>query len=170
MKQLLGLATLFAVARAYHESPPPWSPTYTVSGYLTIPFAEINEKFDAYYDEESGSSRIDYYDGMDKTYQLSKNGDFGKMLKIVPMTDETVFNQINCFESLGSQSEPVEVINYIFIYLPEKSIGIRDSSLLTLHFQIVYNKGHLISNCLFGVIKFFQKNERKQVELRYHSS
>jgi len=109
MKQLLGLATLFAVARAYHESPPPWSPTYTVSGYLTIPFAEINEKFDAYYDEESGSSRIDYYDGMDKTYQLSKNGDFGKMLKIVPMTDETVFNQINCFESLGSQSEPVEV-------------------------------------------------------------
>ena len=157
MKQLLGLATLFAVARAYHESPPPWSPTYTVSGYLTIPFAEINEKFDAYYDEESGSSRIDYYDGMDKTYQLSKNGDFGKMLKIVPMTDETVFNQINCFESLGSQSEPVEVINYIFIYVPEKSIGIRDSSLLTLHFQIVYNKGHLISNCLFGVIKFFQK-------------
>ena len=162
MKQLLGLATLFAVARAYHESPPPWSPTYTVSGYLTIPFAEINEKFDAYYDEESGSSRIDYYDGMDKTYQLSKNGDFGKMLKIVPMTDETVFNQINCFESLGSQSEPVEVINYIFIYVPEKSIGIRDSSLLTLHFQIVYNKGHLISNCLFGVIKFFQKtNENK---------
>ena len=162
MKQLLGLATLFAVARAYHESPPPWSPTYTVSGYLTIPFAEINEKFDAYYDEESGSSRIDYYDGMDKTYQLSKNGDFGKMLKIVPMTDETVFNQINCFESLGSQSEPVEVINYIFIYVPEKSIGIRDSSLLILHFQIVYNKGHLITNCLFGVIKFFQKtNENK---------
>ena len=117
MKQLLGLATLFAVARAYHESPPPWSPTYTVSGYLTIPFAEINEKFDAYYDEESGSSRIDYYDGMDKTYQLSKNGDFGKMLKIVPMTDETVFNQINCFESLGSQSEPVEVINYLCTYL-----------------------------------------------------
>ena len=162
MKQLLGLATLFAVARAYHESPPPWSPTYTVSGYLTIPFAEINEKFDAYYDEESGSSRIDYYDGMDKTYQLSKNGDFGKMLKIVPMTDETVFNQINCFESLGSQSEPVEVINYIFMYVPEISIGIRVSSLLTLHFQIVYIKGHLISNCLFGVIKFFQKtNENK---------
>ena len=117
MKQILGLATLFAVARAYHKSPPPWSPTYTVSGYLTIPFAEINEKFDAYYDEESGNSRIDYYDGMDKTYQLSKNGDFGKMLKIVPMTDETVFNQINCFESLGSQSEPVEVINYLYTYL-----------------------------------------------------
>ena len=153
MKQLLGLATLFAVARAYHESPPPWSPTYTVSGYLTIPFAEINEKFDAYYDEESGSSRIDYYDGMDKTYQLSKNGDFGKMLKIVPMTDETVFNQINCFESLGSQSEPVEVINCLYTYLK--------SSMLTLHFQIVYIKGQLISKCLFGVFKFFQKMNEK---------
>ena len=58
-----------------------------LSGFLTIPFAEINEKFEAYYDEESGNSRIDYYDGMDKTYQLSNNGEFGKMLKIVPMTD-----------------------------------------------------------------------------------
>ena len=31
-------------------------------------------------------------------------------------------------------------------------------------------KGQLISKCLFGVFNFFQKNERKQVELRYHYS
>jgi len=109
MKFLLILAILVNAVWTFQEAPPPWSPTYTVSGYLTIPFAEINEKFDAYYDEQSGNSRIDYYDGMDKTFQLTKNGDFGKMLKIVPMTDENVFNQINCFAVSGSQSEPVQV-------------------------------------------------------------
>ena len=103
------LALMVTMTRAYHKSPPPWSPTYTVSGYLTIPFAEINEKFDAYFDEGSGNSRIDYYDGMDKTFQLTKNGEFGKMLKIVPMTDETVFNQINCFAVSGSETDPVQV-------------------------------------------------------------
>ena len=112
MKFLLILAILVNAVWAFQEAPPPWSPTYTVSGYLTIPFAEINEKFDAYYDEQSGNSRIDYYDGMDKTFQLTKNGDFGKMLKIVPMTDENVFNQINCFALSGSQSEPVQVRTY----------------------------------------------------------
>ena len=49
------------------------------------------------------------YDGMDKTFQLTKNGEFGKMLKIVPMTDETVFNQINCFAVSGSETDPVQV-------------------------------------------------------------
>ena len=112
MTFLLILATLVTAVKAFDKAPPPWSPTYTVSGYLTIPFAEINEKFDAYYDEESGNSRIDYYDGMDKTFQLTKNGDFGEMLKIVPMTDENVFNQINCFAVSGSQSEPVQVRTY----------------------------------------------------------
>ena len=31
-------------------------------------------------------------------------------------------------------------------------------------------KGQLISKCLFGVFNFFQKNEQKQVDLRFHSS
>ena len=31
-------------------------------------------------------------------------------------------------------------------------------------------KGQLIVKCLLGVFNFFQKNERKQVDLRYHSS
>ena len=115
MKFLLILAILVNAVWTFQEAPPPWSPTYTVSGYLTIPFAEINEKFDAYYDEQSGNSRIDYYDGMDKTFQLTKNGDFGKMLKIVPMTDENVFNQINCFAVSGSQSEPVQVRTYVVL-------------------------------------------------------
>ena len=37
-------------------------------------------------------------------------------------------------------------------------------------FTTVQYKGQLISKCLFGVFNFFQKNERKQVNLRYHST
>ena len=32
------------------------------------------------------------------------------------------------------------------------------------------DKGQIISKCLFGVFNFLQKNERKQVDLRFHSS
>ena len=67
------------------------------------------ESFQSYYDEESGNSRIDYYKGMDKTYQLSHNGQFGKSLKIVPMSDERVVNQMNCFAVDGSETDPIQI-------------------------------------------------------------
>lgn len=94
----MGSATLAA--------PPAWPKTYTVSGFLILPYAEIMEKFDAYYDEDAGKSRIDYYDGLDKTFQLANEN---KMVKIVPMTTETVWNQRNCFAVSGTSSEPVQV-------------------------------------------------------------
>ena len=37
-------------------------------------------------------------------------------------------------------------------------------------FQKGVFKGQLISKCIFGVFKFFQKNERKQFDLRNHIS
>ncbi len=46
---------------------------------------------------------------MDKTYQLTNEGQFGTMLKVVPMTDENVMNQINCFAVNGSHDAPVTV-------------------------------------------------------------
>jgi len=91
---------------ALEDGPPKWSKTYTVSGYLILPFAEIMEKFEAYYDEDAGKSRIDYYDGLDKTFQLANEN---KMVKIVPMTTETVWNQRNCFAVSGTSEEPVQV-------------------------------------------------------------
>jgi len=40
-----------------------FSKTYTVKGTLYIPYAEIREPFYAWYNGNSGSSRIDYYGG-----------------------------------------------------------------------------------------------------------
>ncbi len=36
---------------------------YSISGILSLPYAEITEPFRAWYDEEQYASRIDYYDG-----------------------------------------------------------------------------------------------------------
>lgn len=50
-----------------HKKPltgPAFSRTYTVKGTLYIPYAEIREPFYAWYDANSGSSRIDYYGGI----------------------------------------------------------------------------------------------------------
>lgn len=68
------------ISKAALCNPPEWPSGYSVSGYLMLPFAEIREKFVAYYDADSGNSRIDYYDGMDKTFQLSKKGQFGNIM------------------------------------------------------------------------------------------
>ncbi len=46
-------------------------PTYAVSGIITLPYAEINEPFQAWYDETQLASRIDYYDGLLETFNLS---------------------------------------------------------------------------------------------------
>lgn len=44
---------------------------YSVSGILSLPYAEVAEPFRVWYDEEQYSSRIDYYDGMVSTVQLA---------------------------------------------------------------------------------------------------
>lgn len=65
------------------QAAPEWSDTYTVFGTLSIPFAEINEPFTAFADLSNGRSRIDYYGGMDKTFQRNDIGQFGTMFKVI---------------------------------------------------------------------------------------
>lgn len=45
------------------DNPPKWSSYYYVEGDIFIPFAEVHEPFQAWYDLESSNSRIDYYSG-----------------------------------------------------------------------------------------------------------
>jgi len=84
------------------SSPPVWSSTYSVQGVLSIPFAEITEPFDAWADMAGKKSRIDYYGGMVKTFQRGDVGQFGTIVKVAPMTNEIVVNQISCFQVNGS--------------------------------------------------------------------
>ena len=76
-------------------SPPTWSPTYTVEGVVVIPYAEIEEPFVSYADMTSGKTRVDYYGGMDKTFQRADVGKYGTMFKVVPETTENVKNEVH---------------------------------------------------------------------------
>ena len=73
---------------------PTWSPTYTVEGVVVIPYAEIEEPFVGYADLNNRKSRVDYYGGMDKTFQRADVGKYGTMFKVVPETTENVKNEV----------------------------------------------------------------------------
>merc|ERR1712165_198373 len=88
--------------------PPVWSRTYSVEGTLSIPYAEIEEPFAAWADLDGGKSRIDYYDGMVKTFQRADVKKFGTMAKIIPMTNEEVINKIDCFGVDGEEGMKIE--------------------------------------------------------------
>ncbi|XP_014483749.1 PREDICTED: digestive cysteine proteinase 1 [Dinoponera quadriceps] len=87
---------------------PAFSQTYTVKGTLYIPYAEIREPFYAWYDGTSGSSRIDYYGGMVKTYQLSHKEQYGASIKIAPVTTESVINEDTCLQVNGTKDMKIE--------------------------------------------------------------
>ena len=45
------------------KSPPKWPDAYSVEGILRMPYAEIVEPFEAWFDGKNSRSRIDYYAG-----------------------------------------------------------------------------------------------------------
>jgi len=96
--KLLLLSSLLGLSLA-QDSAPTWPSSYKVRGVLSIPFAEIQEPFTAWVDLDMKKSRIDYYDGMVKTFQ---RGDLATSVKILPMTNEEVTNEINCFKVAGA--------------------------------------------------------------------
>lgn len=88
--------------------PPRWDPIYTVKGVLNIPYAELTEPFEAWYDKHTNRSRIDYYHGTVKTYQLSREGQFGTSLKIAPVTTDEIENEMTCLQVNGTDDNRVE--------------------------------------------------------------
>lgn len=108
MKFLLLVLSCLA-ASALATKPPKWPEVYAVSGVLTIPYAEINEPFYAWYDKKNGRSRIDYYGGMVKTYQLTKQGDFGVSLKLAPVSTKDQMNKETCLQVNGTTDDAIEV-------------------------------------------------------------
>ena len=76
--KLLLLLSLLGLSLS-QDSAPTWPSSYKVRGVLTIPFAEIQEPFTAWVDLDMKKSRIDYYDGMVKTFQ---RGDLATSVKV----------------------------------------------------------------------------------------
>lgn len=75
---------------------------------MYISDAEIEEPFQAFFDKHGQRSRIDYYDGTTKTYQLSRDGEYGRLFKIIPVTTDDETNQITCFQINGTRHHRVK--------------------------------------------------------------
>ncbi|XP_020668925.3 cathepsin L-like peptidase [Pogona vitticeps] len=85
---------------------PEFGDVYHVSGTLRIPFAEIEEPFEAWYNLTVRKSRIQYYDGQVVTYQMETVGPWGANYKITPETTETETNVRKCFRINGTAERP----------------------------------------------------------------
>ena len=86
-----------------------WPTQYQASGYIQLPYPQITEPFQAYYDLKSNVSRVDYYNGTVKTYQRPEDLNYGVQYKIVPETTETFTNRISCFQSNGTSDGAVSL-------------------------------------------------------------
>lgn len=93
----------------FGTNPPKWDPVHTVKGTLFIPYAEIEEPFYAWFDKITRRSRIDYYGGMVKTYQLRHEGDFGTSLKVAPVSTNEELNKDTCLQVNGTKENVVEI-------------------------------------------------------------
>ncbi|KAG5671826.1 hypothetical protein PVAND_002001 [Polypedilum vanderplanki] len=100
---------LFLISCVLAKSPPKWESVYKVKGYLFIPYAEIEEPFSAWYDEPTGRSRIDYYGGTVKTYQLKHEGQYGTSLKFAPITTNDFTNKEVCLQVNGTGDYHIDV-------------------------------------------------------------
>ncbi|XP_023178232.1 digestive cysteine proteinase 1 [Drosophila hydei] len=110
MRSWLILALLVCLALAAQGTKPPrWDPNYIVKGTLYIPYAEIAEPFYAWYDKNTKRSRIDYYGGMVKTYQLAGEGQYGTALKLAPISNKEELNKLSCLQVNGTAEQAVEI-------------------------------------------------------------
>lgn len=77
---MVGSALFFflvvATSQVFADDPVPlgWPQQYSVKGVIQLPYAKIEEPFQAWVDLKNGKSRIDYYDGTDKTFQMGPKG------------------------------------------------------------------------------------------------
>lgn len=101
---------------------PDFGKTYHVKGVISLPYAEIQEPFEAWLDVAAKSSRIDYYHGQVSTYQLGTDQQYGTAYKISPETTETELNVMKCFQVNGTKEDPVtpqvslpEVLGFQFL-------------------------------------------------------
>lgn len=99
------LLTSFALAK----KPPKWEKFYSVKGRLFIPYAEIEEPFSAWYDENTGRSRIDYYGDTVRTYQLTHEGQFGTYIKIAPVSTDDYTSSQTCLQVNGSSDNHIDI-------------------------------------------------------------
>ncbi|XP_023687880.1 digestive cysteine proteinase 1-like [Paramormyrops kingsleyae] len=105
------IAVFLMCASVWGNEPPPALPDfgrlYHAKGVISLPYAEITEPFEGWYDLQGSRSRIDYYHGQVSTYQLGSEKPWGSNYKITPATTETEINVMKCFQLNGTKEEHI---------------------------------------------------------------
>ncbi|XP_048469228.1 digestive cysteine proteinase 2-like isoform X2 [Rhincodon typus] len=86
---------------------PTFPDIYHISGTISLPYAEVEEPFEAWYNFLGQVSRIEYYDGQVITLQHEFEKPAGISYKISPATTETEINVIKCFQLNGTIYNPI---------------------------------------------------------------
>ncbi|XP_043915938.1 digestive cysteine proteinase 2-like [Protopterus annectens] len=86
---------------------PSFGDVYHVAGVISLPYAEIKEPFEAWYNLSGQVSRIQYYNGQVITFQHGFRKPLGIGYKISPETTETEVNVQKCFQVNGTSDSPV---------------------------------------------------------------
>ncbi|KAK2518717.1 hypothetical protein Q9233_012521, partial [Columba guinea] len=102
---VLGAAVLLGVECKAPLETPTFGDIYHVTGVISLPYAEIREPFEAWYNLTGGKSRIEYYGGQVVTYQFGSIEPFGASFKVTPETTETEVNVRKCFRINGTDRD-----------------------------------------------------------------
>ncbi|XP_015757752.1 PREDICTED: digestive cysteine proteinase 1-like [Acropora digitifera] len=87
---------------------------YHTRGVLSLPYGDIVEPFEAWYSKRKQMSRIDYYNGMDRTIQRQDLGKHGFACKIVPEYSEIKQKTFTgCLHRRGSKTFPIKAQSII---------------------------------------------------------
>ncbi|XP_059155054.1 digestive cysteine proteinase 1-like [Physella acuta] len=112
--------------------PPVYKDTYRVEGVMRFPYPEITEPFVAFFDAPNSRSRVDYYNGTQRTIQFSEAPGllYGTSFLIVPVTNLKVYNQISCLQNNGTQAIPIYLNNVLpdlsdYVFIGKEMIGTR---------------------------------------------
>uniref|UniRef100_A0A8C1RWJ7 Zgc:110239 n=1 Tax=Cyprinus carpio TaxID=7962 RepID=A0A8C1RWJ7_CYPCA len=86
---------------------PDFGKMYHVKGELSLPYSDLKEPFEAWYDLDGNRSRIDYHDGTVHTFLIGNDLDYGAIYKITPITTSTEIQAIKCFQLKGTKEDPI---------------------------------------------------------------
>ncbi|XP_033013777.1 digestive cysteine proteinase 1-like [Lacerta agilis] len=93
---------------SHSRTTPDFGVLYHVKGVINLPYAEIEEPFEAWYNLTGNKSRIEYYNGQVVTLQLGSTKPYGTMFKLTPQTTEDIVNAEKCFQLNGTKDGPVK--------------------------------------------------------------
>ncbi|XP_071477039.1 digestive cysteine proteinase 2-like [Diadema antillarum] len=103
---LIGVLTGLTCVQAAPNKPV-FKDAYHATGFIRLPYAELDEPFEIFYQGKNKRSRIDVYNGMDKTFYRGDEPSYGNTYKISPATISNNKWQETCFNVTGDKTNPV---------------------------------------------------------------